>query len=120
MEREMEEQKQNTAAQVARLRQMAGKFKHDADLNRDDASSVRNGHVLRLYVEQLDGYASDVTAAADALEREAWCEEMKVDVTYIGSQSRWMVISCDAQPWRRRYHHGKTRKAAIDAARSKP
>jgi hypothetical protein len=60
-----------------------------------------------------------LSAAADALEREAWCEERKVDVTYIGSQSRWMVISCDAQPWRRRYHHGKARNAAIDAARSK-
>jgi hypothetical protein len=62
---------QNTAAQVARLREMAGKFKNHADLNRDDALSVRNGHVLRMYVEELDGYASDVSAAADALEREA-------------------------------------------------
>jgi len=62
---------QNTADQVARLRSMAGKFKHHADLNRDDASAVCSGHVLRLYVEELDGYASDVSAAADALEREA-------------------------------------------------
>jgi hypothetical protein len=98
---------------------MGKKFEHDANLNRDDALSVRIGHVLSLYVETLDGYASDVFAAADAVEREAWCEEHKVDVTYIGSQSRWMVISCDAQPWRRRYHHGKTRNAAIDAARGK-
>jgi hypothetical protein len=106
----------DTAAQVARLREMAARFKHDADINRDDASSVRNGHVLRLYVEQLDGYASDVTAAADALEREAWCEERKVDVRYSYERQEWTV---EREIALARYAHktAPTRKAAIDAAR---
>jgi hypothetical protein len=106
----------DTAAQVARLREMAARFKHDADINRDDASSVRNGHVLRLYVEELDGYASDLSAAADALEREAWCEEMGADVEYNSMDELWWVNwmsvagGCkDAS--------ALTRNAAIDAAR---
>jgi len=78
---------QNTAAQVARLREMAGKFKNHADLNRDDALSVRNGHVLRMYVEGLDGYASDVSAAADALEREAGL---------VADAERWRHVRQDA------------------------
>jgi len=65
---------------------------------------------------QESGDRAVLSAAADALEREAWCEEKKVDVC-LTLKGEWMCSVLYAEGGVYQNHYGPTRSAAIDAAR---
>ncbi len=115
----------DTAAQVARLREMAEEIR-DSEARclrfaaeADEDGNERSAGAYRLTASIQANRLTALSAAADAVEREAWCEEEKVDVRYSYERQEWTV---EREIALARYAHktAPTRNAAIDAARSKP
>jgi hypothetical protein len=98
------------AAQVARLRQMVEQ--------RLGEIAFLERHMKEPNTEGLAEIATAISAAADALEREAWCEENKAyimpDLLRGGWEASWITTSGT-----RKWEHRPDRAAAIDAARGK-
>lgn len=110
----------DTTAQVARLRAMAEQKRVEAQEWLEQSISQRpcSGAThddCRRHMLRCEENMKDFSAAADALEREAWCEDHKVDVrcTEIGD---WMCSVPYCEDVHRQWY-APTRNAAIDAAR---
>jgi hypothetical protein len=110
-----------TAAQVARLREMAEPLKRRAqEYARQAAASDNVGMTGIARLEAQIGAesamgAAAISAAADALEREAWCEEMGADVVYSDHEAQWQVLWDSGDDIQQ--VSAPTRNAAIDSAR---
>jgi hypothetical protein len=111
----------DTAAQVARLREMAEEIR-DSEARclrfaaeADEDGNERSAGAYRLTASIQTNRLTALSAAADALEREAWCEEMGADVVYSDYEARWQVLWDSGDDIQQ--ISAPTRNAAIDAAR---
>lgn len=116
---------EGTAAQIARLREMqteeSDAIEHVQSLLKNDRERLRGEQLaqseltLTTYLSDYEKRLAALTAAADALEREAWCEEYQADVVRL-LDGRWCVTFLDGFLNQRTYY-ASSRDEAIDRAR---